>query len=83
MTLSSLNRHATAVRADVGTPKVKSLQKMIESIAPWIEVDACVELWNIENEELNGWLKGADWVIDAIDNIGTKVGLTPRNQEKD
>lgn len=74
VTLSSLNRHATATRADVGIPKVSSVQRTIAAIAPWVQVDPCVELWNVKNEEINGWLKGADWVIDAIDNIGTKVG---------
>ncbi|KAI0268505.1 hypothetical protein BGY98DRAFT_1091490 [Russula aff. rugulosa BPL654] len=58
VTLSSLNRHATAALADVGTPKV----------------DPRVELWrgDADGAEL---LRGADWVVDAIDNIGTKVEL--------
>jgi tRNA A37 threonylcarbamoyladenosine dehydratase len=42
-------------------------------VVPWVQVEACVELWNIENENENGWLEGADWIIDAIDNISTKV----------
>jgi tRNA threonylcarbamoyladenosine dehydratase len=73
VTLSSLNRHASATRADVGTPKVQSLKRSIAEIAPWVEVDALVELWNVDNEKENGWLQGADWIIDAIDNISTKV----------
>ncbi|KAG8806044.1 hypothetical protein FRC17_005200, partial [Serendipita sp. 399] len=72
VTLSSLNRHASATRADVGTPKVQSLKESITSIAPWVEVDIFVDLWNVENEKENGWLTGSDWVIDAIDNITTK-----------
>lgn len=75
VTLSSLNRHASATRADVGTPKVQSLKRAIADIAPWVEVDALVELWNVENEKEHNWLEGADWIIDAIDNISTKVDL--------
>ena len=73
VTLSSLNRHATATRADVGIPKVQSLKQMIANVVPWVQVETCVELWNVENEKENGWLEGADWIVDAIDNITTKV----------
>lgn len=75
VTLSSLNRHASATRADVGTPKALSLKKMIASVAPWVEVDAVVELWNVENEKQHKWMDSSDWVVDAIDNITTKVGI--------
>ncbi|KAG1721440.1 hypothetical protein EDB19DRAFT_1961149 [Suillus lakei] len=63
VTLSSLNRHATAVLADVGTPKIST----------WVEVDSRVEIWR--KEDGGKLLEGADWVIDAIDNITTKVDL--------
>lgn len=73
VTLSSLNRHATATRADVGTPKVRSVQRFLHSVVPWVNVDTCIDLWSIEAEQSNDWLEGADWVVDAIDNISTKV----------
>lgn len=73
VTLSSLNRHATATRADVGIPKVRSVQQFLHSVVPWVNIDACTDLWNIEAEQSNHWLEGADWVVDAIDNISTKV----------
>ncbi|KAG8813506.1 hypothetical protein FRC19_002381 [Serendipita sp. 401] len=75
VTLSSLNRHASATRADVGTPKVQSLKQTIAAITPWVKVEAFADLWNIENEKEHDWLTGSDWVIDAIDNIKTKVDL--------
>lgn len=75
VTLSSLNRHASATRAEVGTPKVQSLKNNIAAIAPWIDVETLVELWSAENEQEHRWLDGSDWVIDAIDNISTKVDL--------
>ncbi|KAJ4496103.1 ubiquitin-protein ligase molybdopterin-converting factor [Lentinula edodes] len=73
VTLSSLNRHATASPEDVGTPKVRCIERTLKSVAKWIEVDARVEIWR--KEEGGVLLEGADWVIDAIDNIQTKVDL--------
>ncbi|KAI1300994.1 hypothetical protein EDD11_005893 [Mortierella claussenii] len=74
VSLSSLNRHATAVQADVGTPKVLAMKRAFRSVAPWVEVDARVELFQEENAEelLSG---NPDYVIDAIDNINTKLAL--------
>ncbi|KAG0256627.1 hypothetical protein BG011_004414 [Mortierella polycephala] len=74
VSLSSLNRHATAVQADVGTPKVVAMKKAFGSIAPWVEVDARVELFQEDNA--NELLSGnPDYVVDAIDNINTKLAL--------
>ncbi|KAH9037426.1 hypothetical protein EDB83DRAFT_2507702 [Lactarius deliciosus] len=73
VTLSSLNRHATAGLADVGTPKVQCVARALQGIAPFVRVDSRVELWRgTDGADL---LEGADWVVDAIDNIGTKVEL--------
>ncbi|KAI1792806.1 ubiquitin-protein ligase molybdopterin-converting factor [Ganoderma leucocontextum] len=73
VTLSSLNRHATAVLADVGTPKVKCIERTLKQISRVIDIDARIDIWRKEaGGEL---LEGADWVIDAIDNITTKVDL--------
>ncbi|KAI9893179.1 MAG: hypothetical protein M1814_000727 [Vezdaea aestivalis] len=84
VTLSSLNRHAVATLADVGTPKVLCLKKRLEQIAPWIRFDCRNELFAESSaEELLGkWKevgvdseKRPDWVVDAIDNIQSKVEL--------
>ncbi|KAI8354336.1 hypothetical protein B0O80DRAFT_478198 [Mortierella sp. GBAus27b] len=74
VSLSSLNRHATAVQADVGTPKVIAMKKAFKSLAPWVEVDARVELFQEDAAEdlLSG---NPDYVVDAIDNINTKLAL--------
>ncbi|KAG5643528.1 hypothetical protein DXG03_000720 [Asterophora parasitica] len=73
VTLSSLNRHATAGLTDVGTPKVKCIERTLKQISRWVEVDSRIDIWRKEaGGEL---LEGADWVIDAIDNITTKVDL--------
>ncbi|KAH9048922.1 ubiquitin-protein ligase molybdopterin-converting factor [Lactarius hengduanensis] len=74
VTLSSLNRHATAGLADVGTPKVQCVARALQGIAPFVRVDPRVELWRGGTDGAD-LLEGADWVVDAIDNIGTKVEL--------
>lgn len=63
VTLSSLNRHATATLADVGTPKVKCVEKFLKGVAPWAHVDACVDIWR--KEEGGELLDGYDWVVGA------------------
>ena len=86
VTLSSLNRHALATLADVGTQKVVCVRKRLEGIVPWVRVDARAEMlraesqetllgeWGFEDDE-QGEGKKVDWVVDAIDNVDTKVGL--------
>lgn len=88
VTLSSLNRHALATLADVGTPKVQCVRKRLEQICPWVRIDAKNELFGSNSAEslLRGWdyelrdheVESADmpdFVVDAIDNIDSKVGL--------
>eukprot|EP00884_Botryococcus_braunii_P014097 jgi/Botrbrau1/22689/Bobra.0132s0030.1 len=74
VTLSSLNRHALATRADVGMPKATCLKRHFETIFPEAYVDARVSMYSVETE--NDLLSGdPDYVLDAIDNIETKVAL--------
>nr|POF05953.1 trna threonylcarbamoyladenosine dehydratase 2 [Quercus suber] len=79
VTLSSLNRHAVATLADVGTPKVQCLQRRLEQIAPWTHFDCRNALFGANSAEaqLSPWKDGQkpDYVIDAIDNIDSKVAL--------
>lgn len=74
VTLSSLNRHATATLADVGTPKVKCVEKFLKGVAPWADVDACVDIWR--KEEGGELLDGYDWVVGAYDFRGRYLTLT-------
>ena len=74
VSLSSLNRHACATLADVGRPKVVCCQQFFERIAPWAHVEAYVDLFR--DSEADRLLAGAPtYVIDAIDNLDTKVDL--------
>jgi len=86
VTLSSLNRHALATLADVGTPKVHCVRKRLEQICPWTRLDCRNELLSSQTTEplLAKWdfevrddedCREPDWVVDAIDNIDSKVGL--------
>ncbi|KAH8660804.1 ubiquitin-protein ligase-like protein molybdopterin-converting factor [Tricladium varicosporioides] len=78
VTLSSLNRHAVATLADVGTPKVLCLKRRLQQITPWVHFDLCNELYRPEAaERLLGKWEGRkpDYIVDAIDNIDSKVAL--------
>ena len=61
VTLSSLNRHAAAGLADVGTPKVKCLENALRKFSRWIEIDPRIELW--KKEDGGTLLEGMDWVV--------------------
>ncbi|KAF1830585.1 hypothetical protein BDW02DRAFT_558700 [Decorospora gaudefroyi] len=78
VTLSSLNRHAVATLADVGTPKVHCLRKRLEQITPWTHFECRNELFSEQTAAaqlapMND--QQPDFVIDAIDNIDSKVAL--------
>jgi tRNA threonylcarbamoyladenosine dehydratase len=78
VTLSSLNRHALATLADVGTPKVHCIRRRLEQVTPWTHFDCRNELFNeagapTQLAPMNG--QEPDFVIDAIDNIDSKVAL--------
>ncbi|KAI5924515.1 hypothetical protein F4810DRAFT_127808 [Camillea tinctor] len=86
VTLSSLNRHAVATLADVGSPKVQCLRRRLLAITPWVHFDLRQEkFWDqVADRLLEPWQgqgtdagagRGPDFVVDAIDNIDTKVAL--------
>ncbi|KAI4104049.1 MAG: hypothetical protein L6R37_003455 [Teloschistes peruensis] len=81
VTLSSLNRHAVATLADVGTPKVQCVRKRLEAVVPWVHWQCLNEVWREDKGQrlLGAWGsgngRGPDYVVDAIDNIDSKVEL--------
>lgn len=84
VTLSSLNRHAVATLADVGTPKVHCIRRRLEQIAPWVMFDCRNELFgkSVAETLLGPWTlthdgegHRPDYVLDCIDNIASKVDL--------
>lgn len=56
------------------TMKVLCVARALSSIARFVDVDPRIELWRA-GEGGEQLLEGADWVVDAIDNIQTKVDL--------
>lgn len=80
VTLSSLNRHAVATLADVGMPKVACLERRIIAITPWAKFDLRQQKFDgdVAPDMLGPWQQDGqkpDFIIDAIDNIETKVAL--------
>ncbi|KAH6686935.1 ubiquitin-protein ligase molybdopterin-converting factor [Plectosphaerella plurivora] len=78
VTLSSLNRHAVATLADVGIPKVQCLYRRLIAIAPWVKFDQRLQKFEggVASDLLAPWDgHKPDYVVDAIDNIDTKVAL--------
>lgn len=81
VTLSSLNRHAVAALADVGTPKVETVRRRLQGVVPWVGWECFNEVWRVEQAEklLGRWNMGTgqkpDYIVDAIDNIDSKVAL--------
>ncbi|EQB47172.1 ThiF family protein [Colletotrichum gloeosporioides Cg-14] len=80
VTLSSLNRHAVATLADVGIPKVQCLYRRLIAITPWARFELKNQKFekDVAAELLAPWAEDGqkpDFVVDAIDNIDTKVAL--------
>eukprot|EP00892_Ulva_mutabilis_P005556 jgi/Ulvmu1/3372/UM156_0029.1 len=75
VTLSSLNRHAVATRADVGLPKATVLAQHFDAIFPEVSVEPVVAMYTQATEELILGGAHVDMVIDAIDNLDTKADL--------
>lgn len=74
MSLSSLNRHCLATREDVGTSKSQCLEKYFRRIMPETRLECLCTMYC---KETKGSILAdkPDYVIDAIDNIDTKIDL--------
>jgi tRNA threonylcarbamoyladenosine dehydratase len=75
LTVSSLNRHASGTWKDVGLPKVLSLKETISTFAPLCKVDAVHEMFTASTFDKLIAEFNPDFVIDAIDNVPTKLDL--------
>jgi len=74
VSISSLNRHSVATKADVGKAKVVAMQEHFKEIYPFAKVEAKVALFSTESAPT--LLEGnPDYVLDCIDNIHTKLDL--------
>ena len=91
VSLSSLNRHACATLAHVGTPKTSCLVEYGHQLCPderYLQVDGRCEMYTAEtSQHLLDLAIGSesassssdppkwDWIIDAIDDVPTKAHL--------
>lgn len=81
VTLSSLNRHAVATRADVGTPKVTAMKKHLHEIVPHCEIEDLAVMF--EEAAADELLEGnPTYVVDCIDDVKTKLALLVAVSEK-
>ena len=75
VTISSLNRHASGTWLDVGVAKVASVKRLINEFNPVCEVEANEELFSMSDAHRLILDFKPDFVVDAIDNVPTKVDL--------
>jgi len=71
--LSNLNRQLLALHNTIGLPKTQLMKHRILDINPKAEVEIVNEFLAQENRDL--YLKDLDYIIDAIDSLGPKIGL--------
>merc|ERR1712137_986287 len=95
VTLSSLNRHAVATRADVGKSKVGVMRDHLMLTVPAMTCECVQDIFTMENGErlLFGPDPNAtedqrrdfkpDFVVDCIDNVETKAYLLSLCQKND
>ena len=75
VTLSSINRHAFALRSDVGKLKTSLIKEYCKKLSPLIKIESIEDALLPEN--LNKYiLEGnPDYVIDCIDDLKNKIEL--------
>ncbi len=71
--VTNTNRQLQAMRGTVGKPKASVLAERLRLINPQAEIKAIPLFYEARIADL--LLKGADWVVDAIDNVTTKCHL--------
>jgi len=70
---SNLNRQILALHSSIGKPKTELMQQRILDINPMADIIIHTEFLDQENRER--LLLGADYILDAIDSLGPKIGL--------
>lgn len=70
---SNLNRQVIATHSSIGLRKTDVMRQRIMDINPLCSITCHTEFIDSENREQ--LLIGADYIIDAIDSLGPKIGL--------
>lgn len=71
VTLSNLNRQILHGDEDLGRRKVKSAQGKLGKLNPTVEVEGVYE--TITEDNVSRLLEGCDAIVDALDNIATRL----------
>jgi tRNA A37 threonylcarbamoyladenosine dehydratase len=82
VTLSSLNRHAFAMRADVGKLKVRVVKEYANKINPYVEIESIDDAFLLEYSDRYILKDNPDYVIDCIDDLDAKCALLKFCNEK-
>ena len=80
---TNINRQILALHSTIGKPKVEIMQQRILDINPQADVIIYKEVLDKENQER--LLTGADYCVDAIDSLGSKICLLEyliKNEDK-
>jgi len=70
---SNLNRQLLSSTLNLGRPKTLAAQQRVMAVNPLVEVEAFQTLFTFENAA--GLLAGCDVVVDALDNIPSRLLL--------
>jgi tRNA threonylcarbamoyladenosine dehydratase len=70
---TNINRQLLATISSIGKPKTELMRQRIVDINPSAQVTCHQEF--IDQENRSDLIRGADYVIDAIDSLGPKIGL--------
>jgi tRNA threonylcarbamoyladenosine dehydratase len=73
ISLSNLNRQLIALHDTLNMPKTDVMKMRILSINPKAQVEAVTDFLAQDNRD--SYLQDIDYLIDAIDSLGPKVGL--------
>lgn len=73
VTLSNLNRQILHWEEDLGEMKVRSAEKKLRKLNPWVEIEPMEE--TITETNVSDLLEGCDGVVDAMDNLPTRYLL--------
>lgn len=74
VTTSNINRQLHATIKTVGQPKVEVLKQRLLEINPYANIMALQMLYNADTHDLFA-LASYDFIIDAIDSLGSKIHL--------
>ena len=72
--ITNINRQIIALHSTVGKYKVDAFRERIHDINPDCKVNVYKEKLTVDNIDYFN-LKGYDYIIDAIDNISSKIAL--------